>query len=367
MTLHTPKNSGFSMPAEWEDHSAVWLAWPYDDTTFPGRVPIAENFFVEMIFNLHTSEQVNLIVLNEKMEEAVKEKLLAKQVDLSKVTFYKVDFADVWIRDYGPTFITNKQSHEQAWIKWNYNGYGKAEDPYFGLVVKDGDVFFKLRGKIDKRMFEPGVAMEGGAIDVNGKGVLLTTEQCLLNPNRNPHLNKQQTEKYLIDNLGVSKIIWLKEGLVNDHTDGHIDEIARFISPDTIVCAYEENPEDENFKILDDNYKTLKKATDQDGNPFKLIKLQVPHMTYEASHSLHSLGAEKETQEAEKAAVSYCNFYIGNTVVLAASFNDPNDEAALKIIQSCFPDKKVVGLDCSDIIYGGGAIHCMTQQQPAID
>jgi agmatine deiminase len=351
MPSDTPKKLGFIMPAEWEQHSAVWLAWPYDDTTFPDRVPIAQNIFVEMIFHLHASEQVNLVVLDEKMQEQAKDMLLKKQVDLSKVSFFIAPFADVWTRDYGPTFLTSTQTHELAWVKWTYNGYGKGDDPYFEPVLKDNDVFLKLRKTIDKRMFEPEVVMEGGAIEVNGKGILLTTEQCLLNPNRNPNLNRQATEKYLIDNLGVSKIIWLKEGLVNDHTDGHIDEIARFVTENKIVCAYEDNEKDENYNILKTNYETLKKITDNDGKPFEVIKLPMPHIEYE---------------DGTKAPVSYCNFYIGNTIVLAATFNDPNDAKALEIIQSFFPERKVVDIDCTDLIYGGGAIHCMTQQQPAI-
>ena len=191
--------------------------------------------------------------------------------------------------------------------------------------------------------------MESGAIEGNGKGILITTEQCLINPTRNPGKTKADYEKCFRDYLNIAKTIWLKQGLYNDHTDGHVDEIARFISVDTIACAYEENQSDPNFKILDANYQALTKITDQDGKPFKIIKLPMPHMTY---------------RDGQKAPVSYCNFYIGNTVVLAAVFNDPNDGEALKIIGNCFPGRKIVPIDCSDIIYGGGAVHCMTQQQP---
>ncbi|MDP2932800.1 MAG: agmatine deiminase family protein, partial [bacterium] len=308
------------MPAEWEHHSAVWLSWPYDDTTFPGRVHKAEEVFVQMIKALHETEAIELIVLNEAMLERVQSTLESVGVNISKVNFHITDYADVWIRDYGPTFITNNQINELAWIKWHYNAYGKSVDPYFGLVMKDNEVFFNLRKEIDKRMFEPGIVMEGGAIEVNGEGVLLTTEQCLLNKNRNPNLNKAQAERILSDNLGVHKIIWLKEGLFNDHTDGHIDEIARFVAPNKIICAYEEDANDENFQILDTNYQVLKNSTDHEGKPFEVIKLPMPHMNYEAGHSLHSTGPQdpsKKNTETEKASVSYCNFYIGNKVVLA--------------------------------------------------
>lgn len=362
----TPKQLGFHTPAEWQSHSAVWLAWPYDETTFPGRVGKAEAVFVKMIGALHTSETVELIVLNEAMQKHAAGLLGEAGVDIAKINFHITEFADVWTRDYGPTFITNPQTKEQAWVKWQYNGYGKSDDPYFGLVVKDNEVFFNLRKVIDKRMFEPGLVMEGGAVEVNGQGTLLSTEQCLLNPNRNPNLNKDQTEKYLKDYLGVTKIIWLKLGLFNDHTDGHIDEVARFVAPNKIVCAYEEDEEEENFKILDDNYKVLKNAVDQDGRPFEVIKFPMPHMRYDAEHSLHATGPQKESAEAEKASVSYMNFYIGNKVVLAAAYNDPSDAKALELLQSCFPEKTIVPIACGDIVYGGGAIHCMTQQQPKI-
>lgn len=367
MKKQTPKQLGYSMPAEWERHSAVWLSWPYDDTTFPGRVEKAENVFVKMIQALSKTEKVELLVLNDEMLVRVSAKLKANGVDITKINFHITDYADVWTRDYGPTFITNKKTREPAWIKWQYNAYGKAADPYFGLIMKDNEVFLNLRKTINGRMFEPPIVMEGGSIEVNGQGTLITTEQCLLNKNRNPNLTKNEIEKYLQDYLGVSKIIWLKRGLVNDHTDGHVDDIARFVATNKILVAYEDDPKDENFKILDDNYQILKNAADQDNKPFEIIKLPMPHMYYEIGHSLHATGLDnKPGQATEKASVSYCNFYIGNKIILATTYNDPNDTKALEIIQSCFPDHRVLGIDCSDIIYGGGAIHCMTQQQPAV-
>jgi agmatine deiminase len=345
-----PADFGYVMPAEWTRHSAVWLAWPYDETTFPKRVEIAEKVMVEMIFHLHTSEHVNLLVLNEEMKQKAINFLKEKSVDLSKITFHITEFADVWTRDYGPTFLIQVRGEGEknpAWIKWDYNAYGKADDPFFAPVLIDQDVFNKLH--LEGKKFEPGIVMEGGAIEVNGAGTLLTTEQCLLNPNRNPHLNKEEIEQHLKDYLGVSKIIWLKNGLVNDHTDGHIDDIAKFVASDKILTAYENNPRDENYKILDDNYQTLKNATGAAGKPFEIIKMLMPHMNYE---------------DGTKAPVSYINSYIGNSVVLVPIFNDPNDAQALEIFKSLFPDRKVVGIDCSEIIYGGGTIHCMTQQVP---
>jgi len=349
MSEKTPKQLGFIMPAEWSMHSATWLAWPYDETTFPKRVPIAEAVFVEMIKASYESETVKLLVLNDEMKNHASALLQKAGIDIGKINFIITRFADVWTRDYGPTFLINRQEKTLASVKWEYNAYGKANDPYFTPVLIDKDIFNNII--LPGQKFIPGIVMEGGSIEVNGKGTLITTEQCLLNKNRNPELDKQKIENYLNDYLGTSKIIWLKKGLVNDHTDGHIDDIAKFVSSATILCSYEEDKSDENFEILDDNYKTLERATDQDGNKFNLIKLPMPHMLYD---------------DGTKAPVSYCNFYITNGVVLAPKFNDPNDAKALQIIQSCFPDRKVVGIDCSEVIYGGGTIHCMTQQEPAV-
>lgn len=337
------------MPAEWEPHCAVWLAWPYDGTTFPKGIEGAEKTFCRIIKSLEGSEKVNLIVLDNQMQNRAENLLKDFGADLANVAFHRVEFADVWIRDYGPFFLVNRGQKDLAWVKWGYNAYGKAEDPYFTDLLRDNEVFNILNP--DGKKFIAKMVLEGGSIEVNGAGALLTTEQTLLNTNRNPDLNKKQIEGYLNDYLGSSKIIWLKKGLINDHTDGHIDDIAKFVGPNKILCAYEENIEDENFKILDDNYQILKNSTDQNGRPFELMKLPMPHMRYD---------------DGQKAPVSYVNFYIGNKAVLVPTFDDPNDEKAVKIIQSCFPDRKIIAINCKEIIYGGGSIHCMTQQQPEI-
>ena len=347
--MSTPKEEGYIMPAEWEKHSAVWLAWPYDKTTFSKGIDGAEKTFCKIIKSLEGSEKVELLVLDNKMQNLAENLLKDFGADLTNVIFHQAPFADVWIRDYGPFFLVNRGQKNLAWVKWEYNAYGKAEDSHFTNLMKDNEVFNILNP--DGKKFIAKMILEGGSIEVNGAGVLLTTEQTLLNPNRNPDLNKKQIENYLDDYLGASKIIWLKNGLVNDHTDGHIDDVAKFVSLNKILCAYEDNIEDENFEILDNNYQILKNSTDQNGKSFELIKLPMPHMKYD---------------DGTKAPVSYCNFYIGNGVILAPKFNDPNDGKALEIIQSCFPERKVVAIDCSEIIYGGGAIHCITQQQPEI-
>ncbi|MFI5323154.1 MAG: agmatine/peptidylarginine deiminase [Thermodesulfobacteriota bacterium] len=334
----------YRMPAEWEPHSAVWLAWPYDEITFPGRVERAEAAYVKILRAIYRSETAELLVLSEDMKEKAEEMLAGAAIDVKKINFHPTDYADVWLRDTGPVFVKDGAA-KTVIIKWLFNAWGNK----FEELLKDGAIPKKISGWKKLPIKKPRVVIEGGAIDVNGEGMCLTTEQCLLNENRNPGKSKTYIEKYLGAYLGVRKTVWLKEGLVNDHTDGHIDELARFVAPNKIVCAYEDNVSDENHEILKDNYNILSQATDTAGKPFEIIKLPMPHVRYD---------------DGSKAPVSYTNFYIGNTVVLAAVFNDNNDEEALEIIRNCFPGRKVAAIDCSDIIYGGGAVHCMTQQQP---
>jgi agmatine deiminase len=271
--------------------------------------------------------------------------LAAAGVNLSKVNITITEYADVWMRDYGPIFLKNQTTNELAWVKWVYNAYGKK----FPDLLKDNEVFLKLRTNIDKRMFETGIVMEGGAVELNGQGTLITTEQCLLNPNRNPRLTKEEIETYLKDFYGVKNIVWLKEGIINDHTDGHVDDCVKFVDASTIICAYEENENNPNYNILKNNYEALTKSLDQKGQPFKLIKLPMPHVNYE---------------DGSLAPASYINFYIGNKTVLVPTFEDPNDSKALAVIQECFPERQVVGINSVELINGGGTIHCITQQQP---
>jgi len=338
----------FRMPAEWERHSATWLAWPNDDDYFEARIKNVEKIYLEIIKYLHKDEFIKLLVLNKEKEEEVKIMLQDFEIDLSKIIFYHAKYFDVWMRDYGPMFIKN--NNELAWIKWNYDGYGGK----FTELLPDNEVFFDLKNLINSKMINTDIALEGGAIDSNGLGSILTTEECLLE-NRNFGKSKEENNLFLENLIGARNIVWLKKGLLNDHTDGHIDEIARFVSPSKILCAYEENEENENYERLNENYKILENAFDQDGNIFEVIKLPMPHMHYEEGEKDH---------HGKQAPVSYTNFYIGNKTVLVSIFNDENDEKAMEIIRSCFPDRDVIGIDCRDLIYGGGAIHCITQQEP---
>jgi agmatine deiminase len=344
-------NTNFLMPAEWDKHEACWMAWPHDKISFPPpHLEKAEERYVEIIKALTEGEKVFLLVLDNKMRQRVKKMLEKQKVKLSEIIFYTTDYADVWLRDYGPMFVRTKDK-KLAWIKWQYDAYTKK----FPALLKDNEVFHNLRKKLRAPMQKVDMVLEGGAIEQNGKGTVIATEQCLLESGRNPTLSKEQIENNLRKYLGATNIIWLKRGIENDHTDGHIDDIVRFVAPDTIICAYEEDTKEKNHKILKQNFENLKKTRDENGKPFTLIRLQVPHMQYDQN---------KPFEAGNAAPASYTNFYIGNSVIIVPTYNDPNDESALKIIQSCFPEKKVVGIDCRDLLYGGGAIHCITQQQP---
>lgn len=341
----------YRMPAEWKPHKAIWLSWPHDEISFPNRIPKVQDDVAKIILNIHQSEQVELLVLDSAMQAEATKKLLSLNVDLNKVTFRQVTYMDGWMRDVGPIFVKNKAG-EMSLVKWIFNQWGGK----FPDLLPDDAIPYKIKEWLNLKMEQPELVLEGGAIDVNGQGICLTTEQCVLNENRNLGKTKKDIEQYFADFLGIQKTIWLFEGLVNDHTDGHIDELARFVNSNTIVCGFEENEKDENYTILKNNFETLQQATNLEDKPFNLVKLPMPHLTYKDQPA----GGEKNS----RIPASYTNFYIGNTVVLASVFNDPNDKKALEILQTCFPDKKVVGIDCSDLIYGGGAIHCMTQQQP---
>jgi len=343
----TPKQLGFYMPAEWEDHSAVWLAWPYDPETFTHGVAKGEKIFAEIISAIYKSEKVELLVKNKKMRARVTRILKDKKVDFSRINFHMADYADVWFRDFGPIFLVNRRNKQLAMVDWIYNVYGNK----WPELLKDDKIPAWMNKFIKLKYFYPNIVMEGGSIEVNGRGTLMTSEQCLLNENRNPRLSKKQIEKYLSDYLGVKKFIWLKNGILNDHTDGHIDDFARFVNPMTIMCAYENDKKSGNYKILKENFEILKNSTDQAGHKLKLIKLPMPKMTGKSGCG---------------CAASYINFYIGNSVVLAPIFKHKNDKQALKTIQKAFPKRKVVGIDCRDLICGGGAIHCVSQQQPAL-
>ncbi len=344
----TPLQLGYHMPAEWEEHSAIWLSWPYDLDTFP-EIEKVENAYVAIIKAIHESETVNLLVKDEMVQSALVDRLRRELVDLHRVRFHQINYSDVWFRDYGPTFVVNREKENGkkkiAMVAWTFNAWGEKYPEMLG----DTRIPCLINDDLKMECFLPGIVLEGGSIDVNGCGTVLTTEQCLLNSNRNPGLGKEEIEVYLKEYLGASKVIWLKQGIAGDDTDGHVDDIARFVNPTTVLCAYEDDPEDDNYPVLLENYGQLCKETDQDGNPLTVIKLPMPGLVME---------------EERRLPASYANFYIGNEAVMVPIFGDKNDEAALKIIQEAFSDRMVVGIDCREVVQGFGTIHCISQQQP---
>jgi len=339
----TPSQLGYRMPAEWEKHEATWLAWPHNRDTWADIEKI-EEAYAEIVKNIHAGEKVNLLVNGVSEEQAAKKRLVSANIDIKKVFFYRIRTVDAWIRDYGPTFILNKKENKLAMVKWNFNAWGNKHQE----LTKDDRIPFDINKKIGLPMFKPSIALEGGSIDVNGSGVCMTTEQCLLNKNRNPHLTKNELEDYLKKYLGVSCVIWLKGGIAGDDTDGHIDDIARFVNDNTVLCSFADKG-GINYDALAENFNILKECK-INSQKLNVIKLPLPELNFNES----------------LLPASYANFYIGNSAVLVPVFGESSDAEALNTIKKIFPDRKVVSINCKELVYGFGAIHCITQQQPAV-
>ncbi len=339
--MRTPSDLGYRMPAEWEKHEATWLSWPKDPMTFPpeviGRV---EQIYVEMIEALAKGERVELLVDNLATEEKVR-RLLG---NAENVRFRRIKTADVWTRDYGPIFVRGEKGVTA--VKWRFNAWGDKYDE----LKSDNEAGMEIARSTGLDIVEPDIVLEGGSIEVNGTGMCLTTEQCLLNKNRNPHLSRAEIEGCLNDYLGVTKVVWLKNGIAGDDTDGHVDDIARFVDQNTVVCMVEENPKDENHDPLQQNLELLKSARNEAGQKLKIIPIKMPGIV------------EREG----RLPASYANFYVSNSFVLVPTFKHKNDEDALGKLREAFPTRKVVSIDCRALVYGFGGIHCVTQQQASV-
>jgi agmatine deiminase len=349
-TNKNPAALGFYMPAEWRVHAATWLSWPKDPETWPGRVPQVENIFLQMMAALAPNEAVNLLVDDEETEQSVRARCTF--AGAGNIRFHRIPTVDSWIRDYGPNFLVNDHG-ELACNDWIFNAWGNKYEE----LKQDDAIPKRLESVLAVPRFEPGIVMEGGSIEVNGAGCVLTTEQCLLNPNRNPHLSRTEIEQYLKDYLGVAKVLWLGEGIVGDDTDGHIDDIARFVSEDVIICAVEDDPQDANYELLQDNLKRLQKMTNAQGRKFEIVTLPMPGVVG---------GASTDRRNLDRLPASYANFYIANKVVLAPVFGHSNDARALETLRRVFPGRSVVEINCEPLVWGMGTIHCVSQQQPEI-
>jgi agmatine deiminase len=345
----TPRALGYRMPAEWEPHEATWLSWPHKEESWPGAFERVPAVFVEMVRHLTAGELVRINVADEEFAARVRELLKAGGVNIDAVRFHFNPTNDAWCRDHGPIYVVRERAgrRERAVIDWDYNAWGNKYPPY----DLDDVVPTRIAREMGETLFVPGIVMEGGSLDVNGRGTLITTESCLLNPNRNPRLTQAQIEAYLRDYLGVQNILWLGDGIVGDDTDGHVDDITRFVAPDTLVTAIEEDPADENYAPLKENYERLLAMKDERGRALRVVTMPMPGPVY---------------FEGQRLPASYANFYIANSIVLVPTYRHANDARALAVLQECFPERQVVGIDCTELVWGLGAIHCVTQQMPAL-
>ncbi len=348
-TPMTPNALGYRMPAEWEPHTATWLAWPHNSETWPDDLPQVQTICVQLIEALQAHETVHLLVDDTATQALVQTLLEQRQIPRSQVVLHVHPTVDAWLRDSAPIFVTSA-THPNAplaVVDWQFTAWGGKYPEMF----LDNAIPQYVGTQLHLPRFEPKIVLEGGSIDVNGLGTCLTTEQCLLNPNRNPHLQQAGIERYLYDYLGIRHTIWLGEGIAGDDTDGHIDDIARFVGPQTVVCALTDDPSDVNYAVLQDNYRRLQHARDQEDRPLEIIPLPMPGR----------VGSAEEPLPA-----SYANFYIANGIVLVPVYNHPNDAIALQCLDKCFPTRRVIGISCTALVEGLGAIHCVTQQQPAV-
>ena len=346
----TPKDQGYYMPAEWAEHQATWLSYPHNEDSWPGKIETIFPSYHIFIKTLAEAEDVHINVDDQKMQDIVTAALTAVGTDMKRIFFHQFPTNDAWCRDHGPAFLLNRQeSGKHAMVNWNHNAWG-GKYPY-ELDTQIPVRIYEYLSQQDKalQLFEPGIVMEGGSIDVNGVGDLLTTTSCLLNPNRNPHLNQEQIEEYLRSYYGVENIIWLGDGIVGDDTDGHVDDLSRFISEDTIITAVEENRWDENYEMLQNNLKTLKKCRLANGKQPTIVELPMPDMVF---------------YDNQRLPASYANFYIANKKVIFPTYRCLTDNEAAYILEACFPDREIVGIDSTDIVWGLGSFHCLSQQMP---
>jgi agmatine deiminase len=346
MMNSTPRDLGFSMPPEWAAHSAVWTAFPADDDEWLGWLEEVRHEFAAFVRTLSRFELVHLVCRDEETLRDAKTRL-----EGANVKFHVRAHNDVWFRDCAPIFV--KRGDELACVDWRFNGWGEKFD-----AELDDQIPEFVASRIGVHRFKTDVVMEGGALEVNGAGVLLTTKQCLLEKHRNPALSETQLEQALSDYLGVQKVLWLEDGLENDHTDGHVDTITRFASENVIVTCVCEDVNDPNHAVLERNLDLLRGFTNLRGEPFEIVTIPLPK-----NRIVHA-GPKAGELEGERLPPTYANFYIGNGCVIVPVYDDPNDERALEILRPLFPNREVIACSSKALIHGGGSFHCVTQQQP---
>lgn len=346
----TPASEGWFMPAEWQPHEATWIAWPHHRDDWPGKFAPIPWVYAEIVKHLHTGEFVHILVQDRAAEKRARSVLSKAGVELARVRFFPIPTDRVWTRDSGPIFLTD-QAGKVAMTDWHFNAWAKYDNWH-----EDDQVPTRINKYLRLKRWQPRckgkrVVLEGGSIDVNGAGLLLTTEECLLSPiqARNPHLTRNEIEQVLADFLGIHKVLWLDKGIAGDDTHGHVDDLARFVGPNTVVTVIETNQADPNFAPLQDNLRRLNAMTDVAGKSLEVVTLPMPTPL---------------VFRGQRLPVSYANFYIANEKVLVPTFNDPHDRIALGILAELFFERTVVGIHAVDLVWGLGTLHCMTQQQP---
>jgi agmatine deiminase len=347
-TAGTPAERGFRMPAEWEPQQGTWLSWPHRRATWPGpgRFERIAPRFAEIVAVISRFQNVHVNAAGRLAAQAQR-LCQAAGAHMERVFFYDHPTDDSWCRDHGPIFIKHDQTGEVALTDWRFNAWGGKYPRY----ARDNTVPRRIARVLDMRRFIRRMVLEGGSIDVNGQGLLLTTEACLLNPNRNPTLTRERIERALRDFLGVREIVWLGDGIEGDDTDGHVDDLARFFKPDGVVAAVEPNRNDFNHHVLAENLRRLRRLRTPEGARLDIRRLPMPEPCFDGH---------------DRLAASYANFLILNGAVLMPTFRQKRrDAAARAVLEDCFPGREVIGIDSLDLIVGGGSLHCLTQQQPA--
>lgn len=353
VTRGTPAQLGYSFPPEWYPHAATWMSWPRPEcASFPDRYEHVIPNICRIIREIAAREQVNILVQNYNYEVIVLKTLREHKVPTTNVRCLHIKTNESWCRDHGPAFVIRKAPRgkvEAAVVDWVFNAWGQKYDGW----ADDDAVPTEVAELLDLPVFYPKIVMEGGAVDFNGKGTVLTTESVLLNSNRNPLLKEWEVERYLKEYYGQKHVVWLDDGIAGDDTDGHVDDLSRFVNENTIVTIVEQDKTDSNYEPLQENLKRLHAARDQDGRPFQVVELPTPGVV---------------EIDRQRLPASYANFYFVNGALLVPTFrNKKTDRRALEILQNLCPDRQVVGIDCTDLIWGLGAIHCFTQQQPKFD
>ncbi len=347
MQSKTPRELGYYFPAEFAEHEATWVSFPHKEASWPGKINSIYPNYSAFVKELALSEKVRVNVNDEAMKAFAIKHFEKAEVDMKQVEFFIHPTNDAWCRDHGPAFLLNKNTNQKAIVDWGYNAWGNKYPPY----DLDDVIPTLIAKQFNLPVFYPGIVMEGGSVEFNGKGTLLTSTACLLNPNRNQQLNQAQIEKYLCDYYGVEQILWVDEGIIGDDTDGHIDDTVRFVNENTVLTVIEEKKNDENYDLLQHNLKQLKQMRLLNGQQLNIVELPMPDLVI---------------YEDQPLPASYANFYIANKSVIVPTYRCAKDDKALQIIQQCFPDRKVVGIDSTDIIWGLGSFHCLSQQEPKV-